>query len=235
MGLANGVHHLAICTGDVKAQIEFFTDVLGAELKALYWMHGVDNTFHGFLKLNDPSYVAFVQNARIADIEPQLGCQPRRQPRLSPSAPGTMQHVAFNVDSARRAAGAARPHPRPRHQRDRPARPRHVQVDLLRRAGGPQPRDLHQRAAASTSGRGSTPRWPRSPASPPTTSPATPGPPTTRATGAPCPSRRSTRPSRTCGIPTEVYERLMTMPDDVLTARLSQPDPPVAVSETTSS
>ena len=42
MGLGNGVHHLAVCTGDIKAQIEFFTDVLGAELKALYWMHGVD-------------------------------------------------------------------------------------------------------------------------------------------------------------------------------------------------
>ena len=30
MGLANGVHHLAICTADIKRQIEFFTDVLGA-------------------------------------------------------------------------------------------------------------------------------------------------------------------------------------------------------------
>jgi hypothetical protein len=29
--------------------------------------------------------------------------------------------------------------------------------------------------------------------------------------------------------PPEVYERIMTMPDDVLTARLSQPDPPVVV------
>jgi catechol 2,3-dioxygenase-like lactoylglutathione lyase family enzyme len=98
MGLANGVHHLAICTGDIKAQIEFFTDVLGAELKALYWMHGVENTFHGFVRLNDHSYVAFVQNPQIADINPQLGVSHAANPGC-PSAPGTMQHVAFNVDS----------------------------------------------------------------------------------------------------------------------------------------
>ena len=40
----NGVHHLAISTADVKQQLEFFTDVLGTELKALYWMHGVEAT-----------------------------------------------------------------------------------------------------------------------------------------------------------------------------------------------
>jgi catechol 2,3-dioxygenase-like lactoylglutathione lyase family enzyme len=97
MGLANGVHHLAVCTGDMKSQVEFFTDVLGAELKALYWMHGVEGTFHGFVKLNDHSYVAFVQNPKIAAIEPQLGLSHAANPG-SPSAPGTMQHVAFNVD-----------------------------------------------------------------------------------------------------------------------------------------
>jgi catechol 2,3-dioxygenase-like lactoylglutathione lyase family enzyme len=98
MGLGNGVHHLAVCTGDIKAQIDFFTDVLGAELKALYWMHGVDGTFHGFVRLNDHSYVAFVQNEQIKDIEPQLGVSHAANPG-SPSAPGTMQHVAFNVDT----------------------------------------------------------------------------------------------------------------------------------------
>ena len=97
MGLANGVHHLALCTGNIKEQIEFFTDVLGAELKALYWMHGVDNTFHGFLKLNDSSSIAFVQNPQISDIEPQLGVSHAANPG-SASAPGTMQHVAFNVE-----------------------------------------------------------------------------------------------------------------------------------------
>ena len=66
MGLASGVHHLAISTADMKSQLTFFTDVLGAELKALYWMHGVPNARHGFVKLNDSSYIAFVEMPAIA-------------------------------------------------------------------------------------------------------------------------------------------------------------------------
>ena len=55
------VNHLAISTNDMKGQLEFFTDVLGCPLKALYWMHGVEKTFHGFVELSPTSYIAFVQ------------------------------------------------------------------------------------------------------------------------------------------------------------------------------
>jgi catechol 2,3-dioxygenase-like lactoylglutathione lyase family enzyme len=98
MGKANGVHHLAISTGDMKAQLTFFTDVLGAELKALYWMHGVADTFHGFVRLNDKSYVAFVEGPATGSIEPVMGVSHSGN-MADPSAPGTMQHVAFNVES----------------------------------------------------------------------------------------------------------------------------------------
>jgi catechol 2,3-dioxygenase-like lactoylglutathione lyase family enzyme len=98
MGLASGVHHLAISTADMKAQLTFFTDVLGAELKALYWMHGVPGAQHGFVKLNDSSYVAFVQMPAIADIPSELGVT-HAGSGAGTSAPGTMQHVAFNVDT----------------------------------------------------------------------------------------------------------------------------------------
>ena len=98
MGLASGVHHLAISTADMKAQLTFFTDVLGAELKALYWMHGVPGAQHGFVKLNDYSYVAFVQMPAIADIPSELGVT-HAGSGAGTSAAGTMQHVAFNVDS----------------------------------------------------------------------------------------------------------------------------------------
>jgi catechol 2,3-dioxygenase-like lactoylglutathione lyase family enzyme len=98
MGLASGVHHLAISTADMKAQLTFFTDVLGAELKALYWMHGVPGAQHGFVKLNDSSYVAFVQMPAIADIPSELGVT-HAGSGAGTSAAGTMQHVAFNVDS----------------------------------------------------------------------------------------------------------------------------------------
>jgi catechol 2,3-dioxygenase-like lactoylglutathione lyase family enzyme len=98
MGLANGVHHLAIATADIKAQIEYFTDVLGMELVALYWMHGVPNTWHGFLKLGDSCSIAFVQNQEIAKIPREIGVT-HAGSAAAPVAPGAMQHVALNVDT----------------------------------------------------------------------------------------------------------------------------------------
>lgn len=94
----NGIHHLAISTADIKTQIEFFTDVLGCELVALYWMHGVDGAWHGFLKLNDSSSVAFVQMDAIKSIDmiPQVT---HAQNAGGLSAGGTMQHVALNVST----------------------------------------------------------------------------------------------------------------------------------------
>ena len=98
MSLSNGIHHLAIATADIKQQIEFFTDVLGMELVALYWMHGVEGAWHGFMKLNDASYVAFVQTPDIGRIERTLGVTHAGN-AANPCAGGSMQHVAFNVDT----------------------------------------------------------------------------------------------------------------------------------------
>ena len=94
----NGVHHLAITTADIKTQIEYFNDVLGCELVALYWMHGVQGAWHGFMKLNEASYVAFVQMDAIKDIEPIAGVTHAGNGGGT-SAAGTMQHVAFNVNT----------------------------------------------------------------------------------------------------------------------------------------
>lgn len=98
MGLPNGIHHLAICTKDIKTQIEFFTQVCGMELEALYWMHGVKNTFHGFLKLGDSSSIALVAAPEIGEIQPIKGVSHPAW-TASPVAPGAMQHLAMNVDT----------------------------------------------------------------------------------------------------------------------------------------
>jgi len=98
MSKANALHHLAITTADIKKQIEFFSDVLGMELVALYWMHGVEGAWHGFLKLNDDSSIAFVQTPDVGKIPPQVGVTHAGNPG-APSAPGTMQHLALNVDT----------------------------------------------------------------------------------------------------------------------------------------
>ena len=97
MSKVDGLHHLAICTADMKAQIDFFTDKLGMELVALYWMHGVENTWHGFLRLNDESAIAFVSNPQMSEIPVTLG-QSHAGNAGANAAPGTMQHVAFRVE-----------------------------------------------------------------------------------------------------------------------------------------
>jgi catechol 2,3-dioxygenase-like lactoylglutathione lyase family enzyme len=98
MAKPNGIHHFAICTADIKGQIEYFTDVLGMELVALYWMHGVEGAWHGFLKLNDQSSIAFVQTPDVGKIPIEIGRTHSGNPG-GPSAPGTLQHIAFNVDT----------------------------------------------------------------------------------------------------------------------------------------
>ncbi|MEE4301108.1 MAG: VOC family protein [Pseudomonadales bacterium] len=96
MNRIGGLHHLAVCTADMKTQIEFFTDKLGMELVALYWMHGVPNTWHGFLRLGDESAIAFVHNPSIAALEAKAGETYAGNPGGA-SAPGTMQHLALRV------------------------------------------------------------------------------------------------------------------------------------------
>src|SRR6185503_250037 len=83
---------------DIKAQIEFFTEVIGMELVALYWMHGVEKTFHAFLHLGDSSSLAFVQGPEMQEIEPVPGVS-HAGFTAGPVAGGAMQHVALNVDS----------------------------------------------------------------------------------------------------------------------------------------
>ena len=89
MNKVEGLHHLAICTANMKEQIEFFTDKLGMELQALYWMHGVENTWHGFLRLNDESSIAFVCNPDIEKIQVELGQSHAGNPVLPCRCPDT--------------------------------------------------------------------------------------------------------------------------------------------------
>jgi catechol 2,3-dioxygenase-like lactoylglutathione lyase family enzyme len=92
-----GVNHLALSTTDMKRQLEFWCDVLGMPLKALYWMHGVKGAYHGFVELAPDSYVAFVQHPdNDKDIE--FGVSHAAGPG-GPIRGGTMQHVAFHVDT----------------------------------------------------------------------------------------------------------------------------------------
>jgi catechol 2,3-dioxygenase-like lactoylglutathione lyase family enzyme len=104
MSKPNGLHHLAVTTANIKQQIEFFSDVLGMELVALYWMHGVDGAWHGFLKLNDHASIAFVQTPDVGKIAATIGVTHAGNPG-APAAAGTMQHLALNVDTEEELLG----------------------------------------------------------------------------------------------------------------------------------
>jgi catechol 2,3-dioxygenase-like lactoylglutathione lyase family enzyme len=93
----NGINHLAIATRDMKAQLTFFSDVLGGKVKALYWMHGVPNTFHGFVELSPSCYIAFVQHPKNPDTH-ERGLTHADGPG-GPVAAGVVQHIALNVDT----------------------------------------------------------------------------------------------------------------------------------------
>ena len=92
-----GVNHLALSTRDMKSQLDFWCDVLGCPLRALYYMHGVEGAYHGFVELASDSYVAFVQHPENPkDIE--WGITHAGNPGGSVVV-GAMQHVALHVDT----------------------------------------------------------------------------------------------------------------------------------------
>jgi catechol 2,3-dioxygenase-like lactoylglutathione lyase family enzyme len=94
----NGIHHIAVMTADIKAQITFFTDVLGCKLSAIFDMHGVPGAFHAFVHLNDHCYFSFVQMDDIAAIPVTLGVT-HAGTGAGKAAAGVVQHIAFSVDT----------------------------------------------------------------------------------------------------------------------------------------
>lgn len=95
---AKGIHHIAIMTGAMKDQIAFFSDVLGCRLIALFDMHGVPGGLHAFLHLADDCSFSLVQLPGTSEIPIELGVT-HAGSGSGKSAPGTMQHLAFKVDS----------------------------------------------------------------------------------------------------------------------------------------
>lgn len=95
---ATGIHHIAIMAADIKQHIEFFSDVLGCQLSAIFDMHGVPGGLHAFLHMNDHSYFSIVQLPAVADIPIELGVT-HAGTGAGVSAAGTLQHLAFRVDS----------------------------------------------------------------------------------------------------------------------------------------
>ncbi|WP_374575714.1 VOC family protein [Phenylobacterium sp.] len=93
-----GVHHLAFMATDIKKHIAFFSEVMGCPLVAIFDMHGVPGALHAFLKMNDHSYFSIVQTPAVADAPIVVG-HTHAGTGGGASAAGTLQHLAFGVDS----------------------------------------------------------------------------------------------------------------------------------------
>ncbi len=94
----SGIHHIAVMARDMKEHIAFFSEVLGCELLALFPMHGVPGGKHAFMKLNEHSFFSMVAMDAGKDIPIELG-KSHAGSGAGPSAPGTMQHLAFRVET----------------------------------------------------------------------------------------------------------------------------------------
>ncbi|WP_174279448.1 VOC family protein [Sphingomonas bacterium] len=93
-----GIHHIALSTTNMKEQLTFFTQVLGLELKALFWMHGVKGAWHSFLKLNDRSFLSFVHLPAMTEVQSAIGVTHAGNAG-GVTAAGAMQHLSLRVDS----------------------------------------------------------------------------------------------------------------------------------------
>ena len=95
---ATGFHHLAVMTKDMKSQLEFFTQVVGLPLVAIFDMHGVPGAWHAFVRLGDESgpLLSFCQVPGVEEVPSTIGVT-HAGTGAGVSAPGTMQHLAFSV------------------------------------------------------------------------------------------------------------------------------------------
>lgn len=92
----NGIHHIAIMSADMKAQLTFFTQVLGLPLVGLFEMHGVPGGKHAFLKLDEDSFFSVVELDGVGEIPSTLGIT-HAGTGAGKCAAGVTQHIAFRV------------------------------------------------------------------------------------------------------------------------------------------
>lgn len=92
-----GASHVAFMTNDMKAQIEFYTQVVGYRLVGIFPFHGVDGASHCFLDSGNGFLLSFVQLAGDK-VEPVYGVSHATDTGC-PIAGGALQHIALAVDT----------------------------------------------------------------------------------------------------------------------------------------
>lgn len=94
----SGIHHLALATNNMKAQLEFFTQVAGMKLVAIFPMHGAGKSAtHCFIEIGKDNYLSFIEMDG-AKVEPVVGVS-HAHDVFGVVAGGAMQHLSFNVET----------------------------------------------------------------------------------------------------------------------------------------
>ena len=96
MGMG-GANHIAFITNDMKAQIEFYTQIVGYKLVGIFPFHGVEGAAHCFLDSGNDFLLSFVQ-LQGEKVEPVYGVS-HAADSSCPIAGGAMQHIAMTVDT----------------------------------------------------------------------------------------------------------------------------------------
>lgn len=96
-GIPEDFSHIEFNTGDMGEALEYFSDVLGLTLCSIQWADESKTSVRAFMRLNDRATISFLATMRTPS-KIQVGVTHSQNPGDATTT-GTMQHVAFNVDS----------------------------------------------------------------------------------------------------------------------------------------
>jgi len=93
--------HLELNTNDLAKVLSYFAETLGMPLYSLDWANAKKTAVRAFLKLNDQAMLSFLFRGEqeLEDKNKAAMGVSHAGNAANPSAKGTLQHIAFNVDS----------------------------------------------------------------------------------------------------------------------------------------
>jgi len=95
--IPNEFSHIEFNTGDMGEALNYFSDVLGLTLCSIQWADPSRTSVRAFMRLNERATISF-----LATMRTPHKIRPGVTHSLNPgdaTVTGTMQHIAFNVDS----------------------------------------------------------------------------------------------------------------------------------------
>lgn len=84
-------------TTDLKPVLEYFAEVLALSLVAIRWADKAEGSVRAYMRLNDQTMLSFLYTRKTPD-DIELGVT-HSENAGDPTTTGTVQHVAFNVDT----------------------------------------------------------------------------------------------------------------------------------------